>query len=153
MKTYSRGFTFIELLVVLAIMALLFGIGSSMSKYNSEEVLRTQADAVLAVLNEARTLTISSAQASQYGVALASGSVTLFRGAVYNPSSSENVVTALHGAVIIDNITLTGGGTAIVFERFSGDVTYPGSLRISLRESPDRFYTINVSATGLIEKN
>jgi prepilin-type N-terminal cleavage/methylation domain-containing protein len=153
MKTYSRGFTLIEILVVLALMALLFGIGSSMSKFNSEEVLRTQADAVLSALSEARTLTISSAEASQYGVALSSGSVTLFRGAVYNPASSENVVTTLHGAVIIDNITFTGGGSAVVFERFSGDATYPGSLRISLRENPDRFYTISVSATGLIEKN
>jgi prepilin-type N-terminal cleavage/methylation domain-containing protein len=153
MKIYSRGFTLIELLVVIAIMALLIGIGSSMFKFNSEEVLRTQADAVLSVLSEARTLTISDAQASQYGVALATSSVTLFRGAAYDPASSENVVTTLHAAAGIENIALLGGGTSIVFERFSGDSTYPGSFRISLRESPDRFYTISVSATGLIEKN
>ncbi len=153
MTNYSRGFTFIEILVVIAIMALLVGIGSSMSKFNSEEVLRTQADIVLSTLNEARTLTISSAEASQYGVALQSDSITLFRGTSYNPASSENVITDLHGAVTISNIALTGGGTVIIFERFSGDATYPGSFRISLNENPDRFYTISVSATGLIEKN
>src|SRR3989338_2100856 len=130
-----KDFTVLEILVAIAIITLVVTIITiSFSKLNSAQALDKSATLVTAVLDEARSLTLSSKGDSQYGVYLEASQVVLFKGATYSQPDPANVVTSLHSLVGLRNITLSGGGTSVVFKRLNGNTDETGTAEIFLKE-------------------
>lgn len=150
----KHGFTVIETLVVVAIIALTVTIiAISFSKLNASQALDKSATLITSTLDEARSLTLSSKDDSQYGVYLEASRIVLFRGTTYSSSDPANVITNLHPLVGLRNITLSGGGTSVVFKRLTGDTLEAGTMEVFLNASPETFRTITISSTGIAELN
>ena len=149
-----KGFTVLEILVAISIITLVVTIITiSFSKLNSAQALDKSADLVASVLDEARSLTLSSKGDSQYGIYFEDSQVTLFKGATSSPSAPANVATNLHALVSLRNITLSGGGTSVIFKRLTGNTAETGTVEVFLKDSTTTFRTITISATGIVEWN
>ena len=148
MKITARGFTIVEILVVLVIMGIIVTIvQSSFSRLNSSQALNTEADGVLSMVERARARSVSSENASEYGIRFASTSVTLFAGKIYG-ASSTNEIKNLNSNVRISNINLTGGVSDVYFNRLSGKPSATGTVALSLVGGASTTKTITIYNTG-----
>lgn len=146
----QKGFTILEILLAIAILTLTLTIVTfSFSKLNTSQALDKSAVLVVSILDEARSLTLSSKGDSQHGVYFEMSQVVLFKGSTYSPSDPLNVVTNLNPLVGLQNINLSGGGTSVVFKRLTGHTDETGSLEVFLKASPSTLRLINISATGI----
>ncbi|MFA5933885.1 MAG: prepilin-type N-terminal cleavage/methylation domain-containing protein [Candidatus Paceibacterota bacterium] len=150
----KKGFTLIETMIVLAIIAILAGIIiSSLSSFRNGQVLKNTAGEVLSILAKARSQTLSSNNSSQYGVHVLSDSITFFTGASYVFGAAGNQVTTLDPLATISSVTLAGGGSDIIFDRLTGATSQSGTLVISLVSDSAKNITITIPATGIISSN
>lgn len=150
----SKGFTILEILFALFIITLAITIVTfSFSKLNSSQALDKSATLVVSILDEARSLTLSSVNDSQYGVNFEDSQIVLFKGSIYSSSDSSNVVTELNSLVGLRNITLYGGGTSAVFKRLTGDTDQAGTMELFLKATPETFHTITIENTGIAESD
>lgn len=148
---YKFGFTLTEILIVLGVMALLSGIiFSTFITFKKSEALNKDTETIVEVLRQARSQTMSSQNASQYGVHFTSSQVTIFTGATYSSSASSNQNFILSSTDTLLTISLVGGGTDIVFSRLSGETSQNGTVVVS---SPDtsRIKTVTIYKTGLVD--
>jgi prepilin-type N-terminal cleavage/methylation domain-containing protein len=149
----QKGFTFIELLISLAVTALLLAIIiPSFSKFRNEQALKAGTEDILSTINDARTRTLASYNSSVYGVHFTSSSVTLFTGSSYSSGSSTNEVKDLSLAVAIST-SLAGGTSDVVFDRLTGATSNYGTLTIQAVNDTSRTRTITISKTGVISAN
>ncbi len=147
----NQGFTLLELLFVIVIATIISTIVIvSLSRLNSSQALEKSSELVASTLNEARSLTLSSKRDTQYGVYFEPSQIVLFTGDTYLSSDPDNVVTIINTLTGIQNITLLGGGTSIVFNRLTGNTDEPGTLEVFLQSSPGTFRTITISSTGVV---
>ncbi|MEX2013415.1 MAG: type II secretion system protein [Parcubacteria group bacterium] len=147
-----RGFTIVEILFVILILSVVTTIVViSFSKLNSTQALRESTALVTSILNEARSLTLSSKGDSQYGVHFEDSQVVLFKGATYSPTNPLNISTRINALVGIRNVTLAGGGADVVFRRLTGETTASGTVELFLQATPETVRVINIRATGLVE--
>lgn len=91
--------------------------------------------------------------ASQYGVYIGESELVLFRGGVYSPTDPGNDSTSLHALVGIRNVSLSGTGRSIVFQKFTGATIQNGTFEIFLKEDQTQFKTVSISQTGVVEAN
>jgi len=154
-KTKTRplfGFTVLEILIVIAIISILSAISFySFSDLNKREVLEKETLKVLSLIQDARSLTLSSKNSSQYGVYFNTGSIVSFVGDTFNPSDTANVATNLSSRVSVSSINLEGGGSEVVFQRLSGKTDQSGTINISLVSDINSSTTIRIFETGLSE--
>lgn len=148
----EKGITLIEVLIFIVIMTILLTIVFlSLSKLNASQALDKGAALVAATLDEARSLTLSAKNDNQYGVYFDASSTVLFGGSVYLPGDPNNVETVLNSKIGIRNINLSGGGSAVIFERLTGNTSQTGTLEVFLIEASTTFRTITIKATGVVE--
>lgn len=146
----KKGFTLTELLVVIAIMALVGSIvWGGLSSYRDAQALQSTTDVIVATLGEARSRTISSVRAMQYGVHVEEKSIVLFEGSQYSPSSSSNIVTVLNNTVSVSSDGLTASSTEIVFERITGKGSASGQIVVFLEANRDKNFVIIVEPIGI----
>lgn len=145
----QKGFSVVEVLIALAILALLSTIVlSSFLNSRKAQSLSLDADAVAQLIRQARSQTISSRGSSQYGVRFASTTATLFTGSTYIPGTPTNSIFTVSAGNSISAISLSGGGSDIVFSRLSGEASRSGTITLS---SVGGSKTITVYATGVVE--
>ena len=149
----QSGFSVIEIFIVVGILALLTGIifGTFVS-YRKSEALNKDTETIIEVLRQARSQTLSSQNASQYGVHFETGKVTLFTGTSYSAGVSTNQDFIISSTDTIITINLLGGGSSVIFKRLSGETDQTGTVVISSPTSP-RTKTVTIYATGLVEIN
>ena len=148
----NSGFTIIETLFVLIILTLLVSIVFvSFRKLNDSKILDTSTLLATSILDEARSLTLSAKNTSQYGVHLEASKIVLFKGSSYSALATDNVVTTLNTQVAIRNIGLNGGGVDVIFDRLTGETSMAGTLELYLKASTTMSNTITVRSTGVIE--
>ncbi len=148
----TLGFTVLEILIVIAIIAILSAISFySFSNLNKRELLEKETLKALSVIQDARSLTLSSKDSSQYGVYFNGSDLVSFSGSVYNPSEPENVLTSLSSRVYVSSINLSGGGSELVFQRLNGKTEQFGTINISLVSDVNSSTTIRIYETGLAE--
>ncbi len=112
------GFTIIELLVTMGIIAVLFGISSiglSMLIPNTSQSLSY--DSLVNDIRAQQTLAMSSGMS--HGIYFESNSYTLFEGDSY-AGGSNKLVVPLGDSVNISNVTFAGN--QVVFQPGSGDI-------------------------------
>lgn len=153
-KNFQKGFTLLEILLVIAVAAIAITIAAlSFSKLNENLALDKSAELAVSVLNEARALTLSAKESSQYGVDIQPSQLVLFKGSSYSPLDEGNVSTPFNSLVGVRNITLSGGGTSIVFSRLTGTIDGTGTFELYLLGATTTYRTITVTATGVAEAN
>lgn len=150
----KKAFSVVEILIAMAIVAVAVTVVTvSLSKLNSRQALDKSALLVSSVLDEARAKTLSSQGGSQYGVHFEDTQVVLFIGNAYSPATLSNVANRLDSRVGIRNITLSGGGNNIVFNRLTGQTNQSGTAELYLRASTTQYRTVNISSTGVVNTN
>ena len=150
----SAGFTLVETLVVVAITCMVAGmVMVSFSTYNSTEALAKDEGRVVAVFERARSLTLDSYNSSQYGVHIASSTLTIFQGSTYSAGATTNIVTTLNTKVQVQKVTLVGGGVDVIFNRLTGETSETGTTTISLITATTTTRSVTIFGTGLIQPN
>ncbi len=148
-----HGFTIVELIVVIAIGAMLTLIGAySLSAINTRPELRTYSADVVGTLRRAQWQTMNGNEDDQFGVYLEPNAYTLFKGAVYNNLDPENVVQDLPNNFEITNISLNGGGTTVLFTSPFGETTHYGQFSLKDVYSTDEII-ITINRLGMIDAN
>ena len=152
MPSSARGASLVELLIVIGVIALLSATSYVTYKnMNVSKALDTDTLHVLAELQQARSLTLSSKNADVYGVHFAASDVTLFQGATYAAGAGTNIVTSLNSAVTISSTTLAGGGSDVIFQRLTGETAQSGTVTLSLVASSSVKKTIQIYGTGIVD--
>lgn len=150
MTKKQKGFSLIEIIVIIAIGAVLTAtIVFSFSSFRNSKIVDVSADQILSVINEARVKTVSSEDYSRFGIHFEAGRVLFFKGDVFTEPNSSNIQTTLSPLVEISNISLSGGGADIVFQKLTGKTSNYGSLRIRLKSDNNKYKTISVKSTGI----
>jgi len=130
----QRGFTLLELIIAISIMSVITVITIiSFASLRSRTDLNGNAQNIISVLNIARSNTISSQQASQWGTHFETSSYALFR-----------------GTLEISNITLDGGGVNTLFDRITGQTQNYGSISVRKISEPTNLINITIENSGQV---
>ncbi|MFA5934901.1 MAG: type II secretion system protein [Candidatus Paceibacterota bacterium] len=147
-KELRFGFSFVEIITVLAIIATLSTIVvMSFSDAGSKQALEKTTISIISILNEAKSMSISSKDFSGYGVRIESNKLTSFKGTY----GTENKVYNVSNLVSISDISIEGGSD-VVFKKISGSTNATGTITISINNNLAESNTIKISKTGLVEK-
>ena len=149
-KKFTKGFSFPEMLIVIAIIAVLVSIvTSSFGRVGGSEALDTTTISVISVLNEAKSSAISSKDASNYGVRILNDKLISFKGDSYilGTNFKETVISNL-----VTVSTSTGINTDIIFSNVSGSTNASGTITISVLNDQSKNSSIRIYSTGVIEK-
>ena len=147
----KKGFTLPELVVVITILAILSLISISVFKnFRDQEALTKDNGLIVEVLRQAKSLTLNSKSSNQYGVHFGTNSVVLFICPTYSSSASTNLVYNLNPDVRISNISLSGGGSDLLFQKLSGETVNNGTITLT-SVSAGTTKVITIYKTGLVE--
>ncbi len=146
-----KGFTLIEISIVILIISILAGIGLvSFRSYRQNLTLNGDAGQIVSALRLAQNQTISSLNASAYGVHFDSNQYVLFVGPTYNPSDPVNQVFPLSLGIEIYNINLSGNGLEVLFDRLNGRTEEPGSVSLRAVADQTKMKTVYITFSGQI---
>lgn len=149
----KKGFTLIEILIVLTLTVIILSVVVS-SLYNlvGGQALDKDFSSVGALIEQAKSLTLNSKSASQYGVYFGTSTVTLFKGENYVLGSNTNQIYNLNGRTNISAVNLAGETTdRIYFERLTGYASASGTIALSLKKASTSPKVIQIYRTGVIE--
>jgi Tfp pilus assembly protein FimT len=150
----QSGFSLAEIIVVVASTAILATIiFLSFSGAQKNQALKNETENVVALIKEAQAKTLAGDGASQYGVHLQSDKAVLFTGSSYSSGASTNRTLLFNTTVTVASITLTGGGSDIVFSKLTGETPQYGTFIIKNTSTTANQKTITVNKLGLITGN
>jgi prepilin-type N-terminal cleavage/methylation domain-containing protein len=146
--TNSKGFTVIEILIVLAVLSILFSLLLSVF-FNLADYRALERDCaeIRAYLEEARIYTQSSRLESSYGVYFNTNGIELFRGDSWS-TKEESLKTHQFNSFVSVSDSSLGGADEVVFHRLFGEPSVHGEIRVS---GPKREMIINLFSSGIVE--
>lgn len=149
-KLKQKGFSLIEIIAVTAIGLILISVVLfSFSSFRNSKIIDVSADQVFSVINEARVKSVSSEDYSRFGIHFEVGKVIFFKGDSYVSQNPANVEMELSSLVEISDISLSGGGSNIIFQKLTGKTGNYGSLRVRLKSDNSKYKIISVKSTGI----
>jgi prepilin-type N-terminal cleavage/methylation domain-containing protein len=123
--TPRRGFTLIELIIVLALMSGVFAFGAVMSMRSiaRSSVIEERDLFVSLLLSGARAHAMANVEESAHGIHIdnVQKEYVLFVGNIYDPGDSDNRVTPFTNDDL--SITNSSGGADIIFDPLSGNAS------------------------------
>ena len=140
----KTGFTIIELIIVIAIIGILTGI--SVPFYNAlvaKNEAVVAADITVRSLRRAQMISQASEQDSTWGVKVAAGSITVFKGASY----AARDTTYDEDFSISDGIT-TSGIDEIVYAKLTGLPNVSGNIVFT--SVIDETETVRINSKGMV---
>ncbi len=144
------GFTFVEILIVLAIMAILAAISlAGMSRYGARQQHTQLVTELKSGLTEARSKSMASLEDTTYGVYMGTSTIEYFAGSVVTPGNSANQIIPIPAAVTVIP-RLTGAATDVLFARVTGEPDVVGTIDVVDTRSIATT-TITIYASGLVE--
>jgi len=147
-----KGFTIIEIIIVVVILAVLAAMAvTSFSGFRQNQILNSDTNKIVSIINEARSKTLSSQDFSQYGVRFEAPRIILFKGTAYAISSPYNATTTLSTILEISGISLNGGGSEVVFQKLTGKTDNYGEVTFRVKADTSKTKTINIKSTGITE--
>ncbi len=148
MNNFKRGFTLIEIMVVLGIMVLIIAVVlPAFSKMRDNQLLKSTTADVFSSLNKAKSQTLSSVSSSEYGVHFESDKIVIFKGTTYSSSDPNNEIVLITSPASISSISLTGGAVDLYFNRLTGAPNKTGSITVAVSSLSK---AVTISGTGAI---
>lgn len=146
----SEGFTLIESILVAGIFAMVTAsvFVSFLNSRNTHD-LTTSRQSVISLLRLAQARTLAGADGSMWGVNLEQTQAVLFRGNSY-ASATYTEVFPLPQTIQIVNISLTGGGSDVIFKLLSGGTDQDGSFLLQVLGSSVLSGAVIVEKTGKV---
>ncbi len=140
--TFSTlGFTFVEILVVIAILIILAGLAIPFyQSFQLSSQLDNTAQEVVQSLRRAQSQAMASDYFSEYGIFFGAHDYTIFRGASFDPADTFNEVFNVSSTLTI-NLAL-GGSSSVVFSRVQGVPNNTGSITLISANGEERLITI-----------
>jgi prepilin-type N-terminal cleavage/methylation domain-containing protein len=127
-----KGFTLIEVLIVIGIMAIIAGFGMWVSHdVFRGTAFRNERDIVVSVLSKARSNSMNNLNQTSHGVYINSSSYILFQGSTYDPADPKNI--EVKASANISN----SGPVSIVFDQITGNVPAANGTEISIALNSD----------------
>lgn len=146
----NRGFSLVEILVVIAVFGILIVLGFVNYKSFGESVdLSTSANHIISILHLAADRTMSSKADTVYGVHFTSSTYTLFKGATYSAVDPNNEDYSIPSSVEIYNISLNGGGADVIFDRITGETSNNGDIDLRIIGNTSEVKKIDILPTGI----
>lgn len=143
-----KGFTLLEVVIVTAIISILGAITFvSFSASRNVRDLAASAQNTLSVLRLAQSKTLAGEDNSAWGVRLASNQIILFKGDTF-VGSPLTTVYPLPQSIQITNISLSGGGSDIIFKRVTGETDQSGTFLLSVVGVPSNSFSVTVDSLG-----
>ena len=143
-KTGTRGFTLIEILVVVGLFALLAAMGAIIGIDSiGRSTVHDERDLVVQILTGARTRALENINQSRHGVRITTDDIEIFE--VNSSGTETNSRITPRNA----NIDISPNPTTIIFNQLSANVT-SGAGAITLTQG-NQTDTIDINAQGLIE--
>ncbi len=153
-NTNTKGFTFVELIIVFTLFSLLFGMGAMvMGNFTSSQGLRFGGDSIVQSLREAHTNSTSQYRDSAWGVYFDTATdpqrYVLFKGGTYaSRDTSFDQITDFYKQVNFQNVSLSGGGQEIVFSKRSGFTSDDGTFQLV---ADSETYNVSVNSLGFVD--
>ncbi len=143
-KNKIRGFTLIEILIVITLIGFIISLGSvvNIDFYNREIRLSEQAT-LISILQKARSDAMNNIHATSHGVHIENNTYTIFEGTTYNPNESSNQTIERNPNIIISGLQ------DVVFKQLSGNTENTGTIILKDPNNLERY--INIKANGLID--
>lgn len=137
-----KGFTLLEILLVLAMIAIIFAISPPLyTKLVSQSALDSDISTLVSVLRKAESNSLASSYNSSWGVQITNSKYTLFKGDSY-----ENRDKDFDEDYNFYEETTVSGSSSIVFAKANYEL---GTSSISLSNAEDT-KIININNLGLI---
>jgi len=150
----KKGLTLLEFLISVAVLSLIVAVISiGLSKFSKSNELTSSSHNILSLINEARSKSVSSEDALQYGVHFNATSSTLFSGTVFDEMDPDNKEILLPSSVEISDISLNGGGNDIIFKRLTGETDEFGTITLILKYDTSDTKIIDIKESGIAEVN
>jgi len=129
MHALRSGFTIIELLVVMAIMAIVVAFSvTAIQSYAQQQQLRAAEAELVSLFRETKQRTVAAESDTQFGLRLATSSITRFVGDTYDPAAANNLQVLFSGVALTSSFA--NGVDEIQFARLTGVPSATGTIMI-----------------------
>lgn len=140
----AKGFTLIEVLLSVAIIGLLTGVSLPIyASFANRNDLEVTTENIVRSLRRAQSYSRAVNNDSQWGVAIQSGTIVVFKGATYATRD-----TAFDEATIIPNNVSTSGFSEVVFSKLYGAPSATATINLNTINNDTRTVTLN--AEGMV---
>ena len=160
---FPRGFTMLEMLMVVSLVTVLFGLGMSSSSTLKNVIAQRGARQVESYLMSAASRARSGVGGTSWGVYFSYDAVTrkaslatLFSGTSYaSRDATKDIFFPLDATLRLSSVLLSGSGIStgsdheVVFATLSGSTTQYGTVTV---DTFDRSTVISVSSSGTISR-
>lgn len=116
--------------------------------YNSIE---SQAQSVRSHIERARIFTLASKNNSSFGVIFSTSTVRVFQGTTFVSASSSDQVYEVDNNQSIINISFSGGGNTIFFNKITGEPNKTGTVTVTSKSNTDDRRTVVIYQTGVVD--
>ena len=143
---FSRGFTVIELMLVVALFLALAGLAPAFyGRFLLQDAVAETADRLALSLRNAEGYALAGKGNAPWGVAINGNSIVLFSGATFATRT-----IALDRKVAVPSNVVIGGFTETTFARVSGTPTAAATATITASGGASR--TVVVNALGVVSR-
>ncbi len=149
-KKSGAGFTLVEILVAISILSGLFLVSFfSYGSLRNTTSLEKNISQIQSFFQEAKSQAVSGKDDASYGIKIFSNKLVEFKN-TYASTTASNVTLSFTD-ITLSAISITGGGSEILFAKNSGIPSTSGSFLISLNGNSAKNATITIRTTGGIE--
>ncbi len=142
----KNGFTLIEMLLSISIIAMLAGLSLPVYlSYNNRNDLTIATETTANALRRAQIYSRGVNSDSQWGVAVQSGSITLFKGTSYAARD-----TTYDETVSVPSQITPSGLSEVVFSKLGATPSTTGSISLT-SASLNQTRTVSVNAKGMVD--
>lgn len=152
LTVYEKGFTFIEIMVVVAIVLLLSAIAIvSLSAMQERLVLNAAVNDLVFHLEESKSRAVAGVQGQPHGIYFAADYYVQFLGSEYDPNNSANTIHAIDPRLEL-SADILGGEDSIIFSRITGATENSGLITVTVKNNGDQHRSVEVGAGGNITR-
>jgi|GEM_PF-5321948 len=145
----NRGFTLIEIMVVIGIMMLLFSVGVlSINMLLERMVINAATNELIFTLEEAKAGAVAGSQGDVHGVYFSGNGYTEYIGDIDN----HNVTHDLDGRLQLET-DIINTDNSVTFSRITGAASQRTTITISFKDQPEKQSVVVIGKGGDISRS